>query len=219
MEGKIGLENISKFEDISAQLSNYDMRDLEIFSDLASNVNGDYLEIGSDQGGSAIRILQQMPINRTLFCMDFWNWNNNYNIFCDNMKRHNKWHLVVPIVGDFRAKLQYFNIDQKFAFVFIDNDHTYSNTALPVLYFWKKISIGGYMLFHDYQHPSYPGVEEFLSLCAKEAWSDVVQDRWGLFCLRKKDNIPKVFFETIKMIFASRFAADLPYLQEAIDKG
>ncbi len=200
------------FEDIPDQLSEIDKCDLEKFSGLASSLSGDYLEIGPNVGGSTIRILQKMPEDRTLFCMDFWG--KQYITFRNNMKKYNKWQFIAPITGDDRLGTRYFNTDQKFAFIFIDNDHTYPNTALPVFYFWNMLSIGGYMLFHDYKHPDYPGVEEFLSLCSKEPWNKVMQEREGLYSLMKIDNISKAFYEKIKETFKTKYPNDFLYLVE-----
>jgi len=206
------------YKDVFAALSDRDIKDLENYAELAGSVGGDYLEIGSLQGGSTLAILEKMPESSILFCLDIWGRVENYETFCFNIKRYNKWNNIVPIIGDFRNTYKYISNKRKLSFVFVDNDHTFFTTALPIYYFWNNLLPGGYMLFHDYKHPNYPGVEEFISLYALEVWGETISDRPGVFIMKKMKDIDENFLLDQKEKLNKRFGKDACYLDVAIKR-
>ena len=187
------------FEDVKALLNVSNRQDLEIYAQKASLVEGDFLEVGSYLGGSALHIMRNMPVERSLYCCD--PWGRNLKVIRENMIKYKQWDKVIPIANDYRILPQYLDYDQKFAFIFIDNDHTYTNTAIPVLMLWYYLSTGGYFLFHDYGHPDYPGVKAFIDELICYDFVEEISHKDGLFVVKKTRDLSAEFISSLHRYF------------------
>lgn len=68
-------------------------------------------------------------------------------------------------------------------FVFIDGDH--SDFPNDISYWEKKVRSGGYIMGHDWNHPNYGGIQQFLkSYYTKEELK--VNEKADVWCVQKK---------------------------------
>jgi len=153
-----------EFATLSQMLSPADREGLMELSRLCSKLPGDYLEVGSYVGYSARFILSQMPVEKLLFCLDYFE-TRKLAAFRQNIEEYGL-HRVVDIAGDFRNCQ--FDRFRRFAFGFIDHDHSAESTEKAWWMFWPLISSGGLLAFHDYGHPDYGAATEFLNRITHE---------------------------------------------------
>ena len=164
---------------------------------------GDYLEIGTFQGGSARLIHKCMDQTRTLFCIDTFegfvekdleeeklvapnhNWSvGNFpetspervgNYIGDGRKPDN----VTLIKGWFPEAFAGLE-ERRWRFIHIDVD-LYEPTRIACEMLWPKLVDGGLMVFHDYENNAFPGmkvaVDEFLE--KQGLWALPMGDLWG----------------------------------------
>lgn len=189
----------SEFEGVEGLISKVDRLTLQKYSELANYVPGEYVEIGSYLGASTLNILNQMPDDRTLYCFDYWG--PRYLQFRENMIRHNKWHKIMPHTGDFRLINRYLTDDLNLSFIFVDNDHSFQSTALPVLYLWPYLNDGGYFLFHDYNHPNYPGVKEFIDLFEEDGCFETQEIAGSVYAIKKTGPLSDLFIASMYYYF------------------
>lgn len=154
------------FEDVNALLSEKDKRLLQGISLLASNIPGDYIEVGSFEGGSTLNICHNMPLGKTLFAID--HGVDSSKKLLSNLEKYNVRWKVNFINYHYNDAFNTIPDDQIFAFAFIDTDHTYENTQVPAEYLWEKISPFGFMVFHDYEVEEYEDVQRFVDEFAKQ---------------------------------------------------
>lgn len=126
------------------------------------------LEIGSHEGQSAIFFLKKLLLNKdsTLLCCDPWiksHWLNikgnesglcYEDIFDFNIKNNDIDKKITKYYGtndklyidDLFKNIEYFDI------IYIDDIHTEKSTRLNIENCWKKLKVGGLMIFDDYNY-------------------------------------------------------------------
>lgn len=149
-------------EGFLSQEDRVNLRDLAL---RCSAIRGNFIEVGSYKGLSALCILEGMrgrPIHHgQLVCMDWFEpekleqFNKNIeavwgDVFCP----------VVLIQGDF--KKTEWEMKWQTAFVFVDHSHTLDDTIAAHKMFWPKIEKGGILAFHDFGHPDWPEATDYL---------------------------------------------------------
>ncbi|QBL09884.1 hypothetical protein E0Z06_10285 [Rheinheimera sp. D18] len=144
------------------------------------NISGNLAEVGVFRGNFA-RVINTLFANRTLYLFDtfagfdpteretdiqngysapeFFTRNNN---FVDTsvelvMQRMPHPERCIPKVGFFPESLQ--GLEDKFALVSIDVD-LYTPMYNAIEYFYPRLSAGGYLLLHDYNHSEFRGVKQ-----------------------------------------------------------
>ena len=135
-------------------------------------------EIGVWQGKTSCRLLAERK-DLVLYMIDPWippNKNSSYFKTGDDNARktkeqHNKDYRrtmqKVKFAGN-RAKIMRMTSqqaaerieDKSLDFVFIDSDHSYEGVKLDTILWLPKIKIGGFIVYHDYNHPRLPGVKK-----------------------------------------------------------
>lgn len=151
------------FQGVEGHLSAEDRVNLKMLSERQSNVFGSYFEIGSLKGLSALCILSGVPVcglRHTLHCFD-WFEDDKYDEFWNNLKLagyDDYW--IVPHRGDFKKAV----LDKSalFALGFIDHSHTLTDTKAAYEMFWPRLSVGGVLAFHDYNHELWPEATAYL---------------------------------------------------------
>lgn len=128
-------------------------------------VQGDLLEIGPAQGGTSIVLAAGNEASRVKG--NLWlvgpiapneeKFLNNFRAF--NLEKRLK--LVGKLSKDARK-----TVNSKFRFIFVDGNHGYDGVKNDILNWQDCLEEGGIIAFHDYFHPSWPGirkaVEEFI---------------------------------------------------------
>ena len=146
------------FKDVEALLAERDKEILIEYVDKANSIEGDCLEIGSYRGGSAVHICHAMSESKKLDAVDI----NKHEEFFNNIKRYGFENCINFYHMDYKHFIKNHAKDKKYSFIFVDNSHAYEDTKLPRELLWENMSVGGYMVFHDYSHPNYPGVKRYL---------------------------------------------------------
>ena len=175
------------FDDVVGSLSETDKTALMGLSLLCSTLDGDYLEIGSYQGLSTLHILHHMPAHKTLYAVDPQG-RERQEILRGNLERHGCLEHVRLVNKKYQDCESELPSDLKLAFVFVDNNHTYDDTRIPREMFWERLSAGGFMTFHDYANPGYPGVEQYLEEFSQHAECRVLGQMGGVFGIRKQES-------------------------------
>lgn len=142
---------------------------------LNNNIEGSIAELGVYQGHTSL-LLSHLFSNRKLYLFDtfegFHEKDVNYEM--DNNYAETKiGHLSttsIELVKDklknhkqFELRKGYFpqtalNINDTFAFVSLDVD-LYQPTYEGLKFFYERLNKGGYIVIHDYNFPTYPGVK------------------------------------------------------------
>lgn len=153
--------------------------------DNTSQLNGNIIECGSNRCGTSsilAKYLKNQIISKKIYALDsfsgfdpeelkkersdkFTDMPTNayhYNSFEYVKKKIKKLGLVdklIPIKGYFQETLP--KIDSNFCLAFIDCDlgESIKFTSENI---WPKLSSGGIMLFHDYDHPRFQNVKPFV---------------------------------------------------------
>jgi len=146
------------FEDVKILLSDLDREILIDYASKANLLEGEFLEIGSYHGGSALYICHAMSNSKKLNCVDI----NRHKQFNDTIKRYGLENRIDFYHMDYKDFLKNHSKGKKYSFIFVDNDHTYESTKLLREALWENLTVGGYMIFHDYSHRDYPGVKRYL---------------------------------------------------------
>lgn len=120
-----------------------ELRNLYHLADIAPN--GAAAEIGVRTGGSLL-CWSCARINRgTIYAIDDWSTTNVEQMFLENIKRYEAdVRLVVAKSWDAATM-----IDESFAFVFIDGNHSVGIWR-DILAWPQKVMPGGIIAFHDY---------------------------------------------------------------------
>ena len=144
------------FPEVDGFLSDQDRHDLKMLSGRCATLPGDYFEVGSYHGLSALCIIAGMVTFKYLYCYD-WFEPDKVPIFMENTKNYAVRITMVP--GDFHmAQLT----GKHFCFGFVDHSHQLSDTIAAYDMFWPRIVKGGILAFHDLNHPDWPEATEFL---------------------------------------------------------
>jgi predicted O-methyltransferase YrrM len=143
------------FTEIEGYLSANDREALRDLSAKCRHLPGVYVEIGSYKGLSANCIAEGFDRGRTLFCYDFFG-DGKFEEFIRNTEGNGI--VVAPVRGNFKDTLKLSQI----CFAFVDHSHTVDDTKAAVEMLWPRLSKGGLLLFHDYNHPDYMAATEFL---------------------------------------------------------
>lgn len=157
-----------------------------------SQVNGNILELGSYQGKSAniIGIATNEKVNpNPVICMDPCEGRmfveekvakNEGDVWFANLLKNTEKFKNIKVIRDFSVNRVNDYPDDHFELIFIDALHDYESVKTDAFMWLKKVSIGGFMLFHDY-NIYHPGV---VKVC------DVHMPEWGYKFLEKSGRVP-----------------------------
>lgn len=136
--------------------------EIEKLSELA--INQDVLEIGSYKGLSAFA----MAITaKSLWCVDTFKANSAGQ---QQMEDHTTLAFFLHAIGRFRnvsyvisdsaeaAKVEV--LPRDFDMIFLDAMHTYEDVKADIERWYPRVRPGGLMVFHDYLHQDFPGVQQ-----------------------------------------------------------
>jgi predicted O-methyltransferase YrrM len=170
------------FEGINSLITEMDATDLRKLGELVK-VDGVCVEIGSNEGASAVEILKGLPERYDLVCASL-HQSVNYPKFKWYCVQNLCWNRVLPITGDFRILPIHVEM-KRLAFLFLDHDHSDigMRDALNML---LPLCVSGTILsFHDYKHPGYPAVQKYVDplIRDKSFRSHLIRD--GLVILEK----------------------------------
>lgn len=135
-----------------------------------------YLEIGAFQGANLISFAETYGKheNTKLYCIDPWiDYDNyteykglqdkHYNIFIENIKL-NKLENKVQILRGFSNELIPTLDDNFFDIIYIDGNHEPEYVLEDAVLSFRKLKIGGYLIFDDYGFEQvHLGIEAFVS--------------------------------------------------------
>lgn len=123
------------------------------------------LEIGSYCGLSTIYIARTAE---HVTAVDYWDGRGTPNprdtlaTFNANIERYGLTEKVKAFRADelWHGSLDEIRFSGPFDLVFIDADHAYEAVTADIEFAASKLAPGGLLAFHDYKHPSHPGVEQ-----------------------------------------------------------
>lgn len=167
------------FSSVEGLIADYDKDDLLALSIQCASVKGDYLEVGSYRGLSALCIASAMPPGKALHCYDFFEPEKLEDVI-NNVQASGFSESIVLHAGNF---MDYFNdsMPNPIAFAFIDHDHKLNTTAAAFNAIWPRLSNGGVIAFHDYCHPDYPEPTDFIRAIRGRR----IIERGGLIAIQK----------------------------------
>ncbi len=145
----------------------------------ANMIAGDMAEVGVCKGGSAKLIAEVMDRSKRLFLFDSFagmpevtpgldtvvlgDMASSYEDACNLMRPYSHTTIIKGMFPESAKELPH--QDMKFSFVHLDVD-TYKSTLEGLNYFYPRLTKGAYLLTHDYNATSCPGVrkafDEFL---------------------------------------------------------
>jgi glycosyltransferase involved in cell wall biosynthesis len=186
------------------------MKDSEVLSTLAANVNGFCLEVGTSYGYSAVQIAHNIN-DGLLFTV---------NLLPSQLKSVNSLHTHLPTVdeiGHLYRDVELDNVAQIYAnsvdwvvpscidrlqLVFIDGDHHEDMVFTDSQKLYSRIESGGYLVWHDfnpYMRQSYKwidssmrGAEKFLQYIRHEGQVYHLEQSWvGFIQKSQESNIPR----------------------------
>jgi predicted O-methyltransferase YrrM len=144
------------FPDVDGFLSDQDRHDLKMLSGRCATLPGDFCEIGSYKGLSALCIIAGMVGFKYLYCYDYFE-PDKLPVFLENTAAYQA--RVTPVIGDFKnASLA----GKHFCFCFCDHSHTLEDTKAAYEMFWPRITNGGVFCCHDFGHEQWPESTEYL---------------------------------------------------------
>ena len=139
-------DNLYNSQEIST-LGEMDKQFLLAASLLASNIEGDYMEIGSWAGGSAVLLCTYMPNDKILHAIDC----DPQPTFKSNIIEYGCQNKINFIHDTFQNYFQDIPENLKLALLFIDaGDHNSEDSELILKTLWPFVSKGGLVIFHDY---------------------------------------------------------------------
>jgi len=124
-----------------------------------------YLEIGAYHGANVISVAESygMHPDSKLYCIDPWiNYNdypeytkeneqeNNYKTFMNNINNNNIKDKTVVLRGYSNIEIPKLE-DNSFDIIFIDGNHEPEYVLEDAVLSFRKLKIGGYMIFDDYE--------------------------------------------------------------------
>lgn len=151
-------------------------------------------EIGVHRGECSAHLLELHP-GLKLYMIDMWSPNTyagkgddaatepyrelyekqceeNYKIACDIA---DKYKMSAYILRGGSLQAVKWIADNHLDFCFIDASHAYEDVKADIIAWLPKIKKSGWMIFHDYDNPSFPGVRQ----AVEEVFSCDVSD-WDL---------------------------------------
>jgi len=126
-----------------------------------------FLEIGSYEGRSTCWLLEKLPSDGKIVCIDpYPNMSEVENCFWNNVREvMGKRQLIQCKTMSYLALSQLIQQKQEFDFIYIDGDHHPATTLADASMAWGLLRQGGVMLFDDYEYPHEPtkcGIDGFL---------------------------------------------------------
>jgi len=126
-----------------------------------------FLEIGSYEGMSTCWLLNNLPSDGKIICIDpFPNMPEVEKRFWDNVREvMGKRQLIQCKTTSYLALSQLIQQKQEFDFIYVDGMHTSYDTLTDACMAWGLLRSGGVMLFDDYEYPQEPtkcGIDGFL---------------------------------------------------------
>lgn len=171
------------FEGINSLITEMDAEDLRRIAATVS-VDGTCVEIGSNEGASAVEILKTLPERYDLVCSSL-HQTIHYAKFKWYCIKNLCWHRVVPVTGDFRILPIHIEI-KKLAFLFLDHDHSDEGMRDALAMLLPYCVTGTILSFHDYKHPGYPAVAKHVDLLINNLAYQTNLVRDGLVVLTKR---------------------------------
>ena len=148
------------FDEVPGLLSPTDRHTLMELSDACSPLEGQYVEIGSWIGASALCILEGMPMEKSLWAFDFFYELQRFDEHLISAGFSNR---TIVCKGDFRQTWPVVESNLKqVAFAFVDHDHAIATTETAYMFLWPRLVSRGILAFHDYGHSDYPQATEYL---------------------------------------------------------
>jgi predicted O-methyltransferase YrrM len=146
------------FAFVKGLLAPQDKDALRELAQSVATIPGNMAEIGSYQGLSALCLLSGNA--KVLLCFDYFEEDKLIE-FNKNLSNAEARHRVYLMPGNFRDRADII-ATHWFSLVFVDHSHTLEDTKAAYDLFWPRLSAGGVIAFHDYEHPSWPEATEFL---------------------------------------------------------
>ena len=139
----------------------------------ANFVEGAMAEVGVAYGGSAKLLAQAKDESKPLFLFDSFagmpeitagldrvaigDFSSSYEDVCNFLRPYKNVSIIKGFFPETTRELP--DPNMKFSFVHLDAD-TYKTTLEGLNYFYPRMSRGGYILMHDYNAQSCPGVKK-----------------------------------------------------------
>ena len=143
------------FEEDTSELSKRAFQEIE-----ESSLAGDYLEVGSMLGRSSNFFSCYASKNdRKLFCVDNWNLEATLKAFKQSLILRGLNDCVETIKADSdKAYWAWGSSHDDFSFIYIDAGHRFEDVKIDFSNWKNKLVLGGFILFHDYDNVTDPGV-------------------------------------------------------------
>jgi len=150
------------------------LRRWEVLAGLAESIKAeDFVEVGCKDGRTTGFLLENLP-ELNVIAIDPWkpvpNADEDYKDWDFAAIEREFWQNI----GDHRARLTMHQLPSYDAasvvengstdIVFIDAAHDYKGVVEDTKLWWPKVRMGGYLVYHDYQH-SFPGVMRAIADC------------------------------------------------------
>jgi len=180
------------FEEIFAQVDGINgwmsKEDCSVLNKYASRMErAKMVEIGSFLGRSTKVLLLSSPTSKVV-SVDPYADNYQYakdspfivinippddafNQINNNLREFGNWKLVRERAHNVGKEWKE-NID----FLFIDGDHSYEHVSQDIADWVPGVKSGGYVLFHDYESPAFPGIAQAISEVKEKYFGEVVKE-------------------------------------------
>lgn len=122
------------------------------------------LEVGSFKGLSAFCMA---TVAKSVCCVDTFRANSagqqqmdEFTTLDDFKNAVSRFKNVKWFVGESAVAAGHCAVEGQFDLVFLDAMHTYEDVRADIKRWWPRVREGGLMVFHDYTHPDFPGVQK-----------------------------------------------------------
>ena len=130
------------------------LNELLLFFLLVGNIakDTDIIEVGSYKGSSAIAMATGLSIGAKLYSIDIYIGLENkpedtYQIFLQNIQRHNFNDIIVPFIGTSKEFVEHYNI--RAGLIFIDGSHLYEDVKKDFDLLFPMLVKNGFLIMHD----------------------------------------------------------------------
>lgn len=153
--------HLENYRDVEGYLTREDVATLQECARSTSEIEGDAIEIGAFKGLSAVVLLDALPEDKKLISVDI----NYYPEFGKAIQEYGHQSRSQLMLGGFR---KYDFSKDKYSLAFIDHNHEYKDNMECFNMILPRVSIGGFILFHDVGHTDFAGVEQAVDEITKD---------------------------------------------------
>lgn len=152
-----------------AKLANVEgfMHEDELWKLVQLAAGKEVLEVGSFKGLSAFCMA---TVAKTVTCIDTFKANSagqqqmpDFTTLDDFQKATSRFRKVIAHIGtseELGRPEMATVVGAAFDLIFLDAMHTYEDVTGDILRWWPRVRDGGMMVWHDYTHPDFPGVQK-----------------------------------------------------------